>query len=57
MPSLTVHKEHGVHLLGEAYVVGGHGPSDAKCIAHITNGQSAPDAGIIEAGIMIGDGH
>lgn len=54
---LTEHKEERVPPVGEANVVGGHRPADAVGAAAHTHRQTAPEAGIVEAGIVIGHGH
>lgn len=41
--------------LGEADIVRSHAPAYAQRIAEISHRQHAPDAGIVEAGVMIGD--
>lgn len=41
--------------LGEADIVRSHAPAYAERIAENSHGQHAPDAGIVEAGMMIGD--
>jgi len=42
--------------VGEADIMGGHRPPDFVGVAHDSQGKTAPQAGIVEAGVVVGHG-